>query len=238
MTDLRQSKSAIIHPRIVWLVEDDLGQITQIGKAIQAYFERQKPTVDVRPFENESSFRKQVEQLVKSKSQRTDWPTVIISDVMLPFASENDVNAEWLEDMQSQEPQLMRTLMGDKNAYQQAGTRNRDFLREREKQMGSRRTPFIYYSILSEDEFPYQKHRDKWTRFVQKSEPFAKLCSSIAEFLDQEVGLHSDWPESDETETRRLSLQRQTRSKLIKGAKTPLSETVPLRVRRRRQGRN
>ena len=230
MQTKQPTKTAPSRASKLWLVEDKHDQQKEIARIVKNYFARLGRKLEFCCFADEWSFRMKVEQLRDVKLAAEEWPSVVISDVMLPFVSEDEATAQWVLSLKIKDPELLESLLKDKDAYKRAGTRNWDFLRRQEKDMHRQRlTPFIYYTICEEGDFPLTGHKDRRTSLINKSAATAELCGAIASYLAEDVGLVTEWPEGGGVESRRLRLQGPMHSKLRKGLKTPLSDTIPLK---------
>jgi len=183
----------------ILLIDDDPIQTETISAAIQGVH----PGATVTTLETESDF---YDYLEKNKAQPAWIPSLVVCDVMLPWAfpSPDAASKKAPDDVV-------------KGTYRKAGVRCWSKLRQ-EKQL--KEVPWIYFTVLEAETIGFDQNRDSHTRHVRKEGNLEVFKRTIGEFLS----LDSGWNETSGEVTRQFLASTKMRQILTDGLSTPLSE--------------
>lgn len=188
--------------RHFWIVEDD----PEVSETIQGLVKDRYRDAEITSLYSESSFRRQMNQ------STSVLPDMVIGDAMLPWMYRGELEVE---------ARPVDTKGTD--AFRLAGVRNWQYFRDREKERNvPRLTPWIYYTILTEEDIDFPKCCDENTRYVAKDSPLIDLQATIVESLE----VDAEWDDSEEVETKRLSADEKIRRTLLEGLRTDLKDCL------------
>jgi CheY-like chemotaxis protein len=200
---------------LIWLLEDDDRQAATLERDLVKNYARLSKDKVIR-IPTEAEFLQKLKEVFDDETAQR--PRLVIADVMLPWAFLGK------EPQGVERPADVNTTHG----FRTAGARCWDALRAKERAANVRRTPFVFHTALSAEEFDYPRYSDKNTQYIPKDQSFERLQAAIKEVTDlHEEWSDANWPESEEKVSQQLLADPEMKQILFEGLQTPLKACVP-----------